>query len=58
MVSSFLEKQKKKKKKIGQPEEVENEKIHHARHFQKLDCGREGHIKVFSYQNIVVSMHF
>lgn len=53
MVSSLLQKNK-----TEQAKEVENEAIHHARHFQKLDCGREGHLKVFSYQNIVLSLHF
>lgn len=53
MVSNLLQKNK-----VEQLKEVENEAIHHARHFQKLDCVREGHIKVFSYQNIVLSMHF
>lgn len=45
------------KKTREQLKEVENEALHHARHFQKLGCGRERHTE-FSYQKMVLSIHF
>lgn len=46
------------KNKVEQLKEVANEAIHHGRHFEKPDCGREGHMKVFPSQNTVLSLHF
>lgn len=41
-----------------QLKEVEREALHYARHFQEeLGCGRERHAE-FSYQKMVLSIHF